>query len=67
MPFNPTVGCILPCCSGVPLGVELEMSPFADVVTLLVVAVLPAVVDVDSITWVVSVGPYTVQVYKQSM
>ena len=44
----------IPCCSGPELGVasdvELEVS-------LLVVLVLPAVVSVDVITWVVSVGP----------
>ena len=43
-----------------PIGVELEMSLLVDVVTPLVVAVLPAVVDVDGITWVVSMGVATV-------
>ena len=38
-----------------------------DVVTLLGVLVLTAVAGVDVITWVVNVGPSTVQVYKQSI
>ena len=41
-----------------PPGVELEVS-------LLVVLVLPAVVSVDVITWVVSVGPSTRHVDMQ--
>ena len=52
---------------GVPLGVELELLLFVDVVILLGVLVLSAAVGVDVITWVVSVGPSTVQVYKQSI
>ena len=52
----------IPCCSGTELGVpsdvELEVS-------LLVVPVLPAVVSVDVITWVVSVGPSTGHVDMQ--
>ena len=46
----------IPCCSGPELGVppdvELEVS-------VLVVLMLLAVVSVDVITWVVSVGPST--------
>ena len=48
---------------GVLLGVELEVSLLVDVVNLPGVLALPAVVGVDVITWVVSVGPSTVQVY----
>ena len=39
------------------------MSLLVDVGTLLGVPVLPAVVGVDVRTWIVSVGPSTVQVY----
>ena len=42
-----------------PLGVEL------DGVSLVGFSVLPAVVTVDIITWVVSVGLLTVQMYMQ--
>ena len=48
-------------------GQELEVSLLAVVATLLGVLVLPAVVGVDIITWVVSVGLSIVQVYMQRM
>ena len=43
------------------------MSLLGDVVPVLRMAVLPAVVGVDVCAWVVSVGPSTVQAYKQSV
>ena len=45
---------------------ELEVSLLVDVVTLPGVLMLPAVVGVDIITWVVSVGISTVQVYVRT-
>ena len=53
------------CTTYVP-DVELEVSLLVDGVFLLGVSGLPADVGVDVITWVVSVGPFTVQVYMQS-
>ena len=53
------------CTTYVP-DVELEASLLVDGVFLLGVSGIPADVGVDVITWVVSVGPSTVQVYKQS-
>ena len=66
MQFNLTVGYILTmlfwtktlCTTYVP-DVELEVSLLIDGVILLGVSVLPAVVGVNVITWVVSVGPST--------
>ena len=37
-----------------------------DEVSLVVFSELPAVITVDVITWFVSVGPFTVQMYMQS-
>ena len=50
------------CTTYVP-DVELEVSLLVDGVFLLGVSGLPADVGVDIITWVVSVVPFTVQVY----
>ena len=49
------------------LCVEFEVSILVDVVMVLGVPVLPPVVGVDIATWIVSVGPSTVQVYRCSM
>ena len=43
------------------------MPILADVVMVIGVPVLPPVVGVDVTTWIVSVGPSTVQVYMRSM